>query len=103
MKKVKIIAALAICIVFGANALAAGKHYNYDSRHMPQQKQAYKKHKNVKVVKYAPAKPKRHYKPVQKTVVVHHYEEPRHNHTAEAVAIVGLGIIATAAIAQAIF
>ena len=108
MKKIKIMMVLSICLIFGVNAFAAGKHaYNHNNYQKQYQKQnkysSYNRHKNIKGVKHVSAKPKKHHKNVQKTVVVHHYEKPRHNPSAEAVAFVGLGIIATAAIAKAVF
>jgi hypothetical protein len=104
MKKVKMMIVLGICLMFGMNAYAAGKQ-NYNAYKQPPQKQVHYNQKNVKVVKYVPVKPKpRHQPVVQKTVVVHRYEEPRYNnHAAEAAVLIGVGIIATAAIAKAIF
>ena len=94
MKKMKIAAILMICMIFGVNAFAAG--------HPPRYQQNNNYSRNVKAVKYIPVKPKPS-RTVTKTVVVHHYEQPRYNNVTEAAAIVGLGIIATAAIAKAIF
>jgi hypothetical protein len=103
MKKIKIMTILAICMMFGVNAYAAAGRQGYNPPRQQVQKHNNYNQKNVRVVKYVPVKPKPQPKVVTKTVVVHHYEQPRHNPAAETVALVGLGIIATAAIAKAIF
>lgn len=108
MKTVKILMVLAVCLMFGINAYAAGRPgYNNNSRY-----DRYDNHKqsryddyhnrNVKVVKYVPVKPQPRHVTKTKTVVVHHYEQPRYSQAAETAAIVGLGIIATAAVLNAV-
>lgn len=110
MKKIKILVILGICMMFGGNAYASGKHYyGHNDRHAQYQKNNRHnghRYKEVKTVKHVPAKYKHHNKSrsVQKTVVVHHHGKPKyhHNRTAETAALVGLGIITTAAIVNAV-